>query len=64
MVKYILASDAITGTHTEGLQSFQLISWYILKEPLGLEFPRIGPVLRTVVHGPVLALDHCLSNRK
>lgn len=31
------------------------------KEPLWSEFPGVGPVIGAVVDGPVLDLDHSLS---
>lgn len=62
----ILASDTIPGSDVEGLQRFQLITGFDslfagAEEPLGLELPRIGPVLFGMVHRPVLYLDERLS---
>lgn len=64
----ILASNTIPGTDIEGLQRLQLITgleglFAGAEEPLGLESPRIGPVVLRMVHRPVLHFNKRLNHR-
>ena len=63
----ILATYTVPGSNTEGLEGLKPVAglerlFTSAEEPLGLEPPWLGPVLLTMVHGPMLHFYECLGH--